>query len=448
MKTILILFCIFYSSNATNYSDIVEKIMPTVVSISSSGQKEIINVNNDKLFIFGNKNTVNQQKINNIGSGFIISKDGYIITNYHIIEDTNNCIVTLFNKKEYKAKIIGFDKKTDLALLKIDSKDDFLFAEISQIDDYRVGDEVLAIGNPFGFGHTVTAGIISAKSRSISNNENDFIQTDASINQGNSGGPLFNIKGKVIGINNMIISQNDNVGNIGIGFAIPSYSAIKIIEKIKNNIKIIRPWIGISYYAINEELAEAVQLKEITGVFVHDVVLQSPANKADIKKGDVILTINNTIITKDSSIPQIIYDINIGTAIEVELWRFGKKIKTKIILEQQKDEIKTENILTNDKNINSKIGITAKDLNQNIRKKLNISDDINGVMITAIQNNIILENDILHKGDVVVQINEMITKTKKSFNSAIQVIDKKKYKSAIFYIYKNGEIYPLPVKFK
>jgi serine protease Do len=448
MKIIFILFYIFYSANATNYADIVEQIMPTVVSISSSGQKEIINVNNDKLFIFGNKNTINQQKINNIGSGFIISSDGYIVTNYHIIEDTQNCIITLFNKKEYKAKIIGFDKKTDLALLKIDSKDDFVFAEISQIDDYRVGDEVLAIGNPFGFGHTVTAGIISAKSRNINNNENDFIQTDASINQGNSGGPLFNIKGKVIGINNMIISQNDNSGNVGIGFAIPGHSAVKIIEKIKNNIKIIRPWIGISYYAVNEEIADAVQLKDITGVFVHNTEFQSPASKAGIKKGDVILTINNIIITKHSSISQIIYDIKIGTAIEVELWRFGKKIKTKIILEQQKDEIKIENILTNATKINSKIGITAKELNQNIKKQLKINDDINGVIITSIQNNIILENDILHKGDVVVQINEMTTNTIKSFNAAIQVIDKKQYKSVVFYIYKNGEIYPLPVKFK
>ncbi len=316
---VFLLFC-SQAINAQNYVDIVESVMPSVVNISGIGEK----------IITKNKKT-KKQKINNIGAGFIVTTDGYCVTNYHILENIKDVTVETFDHKIYNAKIIGHDPKLDITVLKIESNEVFKPVVIGSSKDVKVGENVIAIGNPFGFGHSVSAGIISGKSRYIKNLGEYFLQTDAAINNGNSGGPLFNDRGEVIGVNNLMLNKDSNVGNIGLSFAIPIDLAMIIVEKIKNNVKILRPSIGVFYNSVTDEIALSTKLNKKTGVFVYGVEKKSAAEKAGIKTGDIILSINNEVINLDNSLPSVLLKMQIGQKMTFKIWRFEKQIKIDVV---------------------------------------------------------------------------------------------------------------------
>ncbi len=308
-----------------SFADLVEKLSPAVVNISTTqkvkGGVGIMGLPLDQLpdspefepfreFFerFGNQGKDGEgaeREVTSLGSGFIIDASGYIITNYHVIDAAEDVSVTLSDKSQYSAKIVGKDKKSDLALLKVEAKKPLPFVELGDSDAARVGDWVIAIGNPFGLGGSVTTGILSARQRSIhAGPYDDFLQTDASINRGNSGGPLFNMQGKVIGINSAIFSPSG--GNIGIGFAVPSTIAKPIIEQLKAFGRTHRGWLGVKIQEVSQEIAESVGLEKPMGALVLEADPQSPGGKAGIQAGDIITQYNGRDITEMRFLPRMV----------------------------------------------------------------------------------------------------------------------------------------------
>ena len=339
----LIIFCVSLKSFVIvaheSFADLVEDLIPSVVSIAS---KTIIKERLQqpvpqfpegspfdeffKDFFDREQQTPSQRPLIGLGSGFIIHESGIVVTNNHVIEGADEITIILSDKTEFTAELLGRDPKADLAVLKFDPKDKEL-ANISwgDSDISRVGDQTIAIGNPLGLGGTVTAGIISAISRDIgSGSYVKFIQTDASINRGNSGGPLFNIEGEVIGINTAIVSQNG--GSIGLGFAIPSNSAKKIITQLKEFGRTKRGWLGVQITVVSKEIAESLRLSDEKGAFVSNINPNGPSKKAGIEEGDVILKFNNTEILKMTDLPRIVAESDVGSLALVEVWRKNKKI--------------------------------------------------------------------------------------------------------------------------
>jgi len=301
-------------------------------------------------------------KQQSLGSGFIIDKDGYIITNNHVVEGADEIKVKLADGREFKAKVIGRDPKTDLALIKITT----LFKNLPVLplgdsDKIRVGDWVLAIGNPFGLEHTVTQGIISATGRVIGSGPYDnFLQTDAPINPGNSGGPLINLKGEVIGINSAIIASGQ-----GIGFAIPSNMAKSVVSQLKEKGKVVRGWIGVSVQTVTPEIAQSFGLKEPKGALVGGVVNESPAGKAGIKRGDVIIAFNGTDIKQMSDLPRLVAETPVGKTVDIKVIRDGKEVDLKITVAELTEERLRAQMPVSEKSLGMKVdNITPRWTNQ------------------------------------------------------------------------------------
>ena len=259
-----------------------------------------------------------------MGSGFIIDAKGIVVTNNHVIRGAEDIFVRVNGDKDYKAKVIGSDPGMDLAVLKIESDDKFVPVKLGNSDIARIGDWVIAIGNPFGLGGTVTAGIISARNRSIGlSRYEDYIQTDASINQGNSGGPLFNMKGEVIGINTAILGQS---GSIGIGFAIPSNSAKKVISQLIEFGETKRGWLGVRIQVVSKEIADEEDLGKPRGALVISVAQGSPSDKAGIKDGDIILEFDGKPINEMRELPKIVAETDVGKTVDVKVWRNKREL--------------------------------------------------------------------------------------------------------------------------
>ena len=331
-----------------SFADMVEDILPAVVSISSYqdlGNRNIIeeelgvnsaqNNNND------NKRDDSKRKVSSIGSGFIIADDGYIITNSHVVEQASEINITLHDNSKYKAKIIGVDKKSDLALLKIEANKMLKYVRFGDSNKSRVGDWAIVVGNPFGLGASVSLGIISARGRDIKNGQIDeYIQTDAAINKGNSGGPLFNANGEVIGINSAIFSPSG--GNVGIGFATPANNAIVIINQLRNQGEVSRGWIGASIQEVTSELADSLRMERMRGAFVSDVVIAGPADKAGIIPTDVIIRFDENDIDDIKSLTKLVSKATIGKVVKVVVWRQGKIKNLSLTIEKSKDEDKKD----------------------------------------------------------------------------------------------------------
>lgn len=429
------------------YADLVEPLLPSVVNISASGTKEVMLSPLEQMFGFGMLmpfgsldgldmgGQLVRKKTSTLGSGFIISQDGYIVTNYHIANNADNIVIITNDKKEYKAEIIGMDKSTDIALLKVKTKNDFPYLKFGSSSKSRIGDVVVAIGNPFGLGNTVTSGIISAKSRHLADSSNDFIQTDAAINQGNSGGPMFNLRGEVIGINTAIISTGNGGGNVGIGFAVPSDTVTEVIEKLKKDKKIIRPWIGIAYAPVTSEIAENVGLKEVYGAFIHEVRPNSPASKSGMKEGDILIKFGDKKVDSDTFLPGIVSSMSVGSIVDAEVWRYGKVVPLKLKLEQNNEDSNDSGDLKRTKK--SILGISVKEIGKELKKSLKIPNEVSGVIITEL-NGYIAESGRLKKGDLIYQINNTPVRTVSEFKKIAESIEKSNKKGAIFYIYRNG----------
>ncbi|MEL0062206.1 MAG: Do family serine endopeptidase, partial [Candidatus Puniceispirillum sp.] len=324
-----------------SFADQVEALSPAVVNISTTtivGDGSGVDMPQfppgspfeDFFKNFGDNNR--QRKAQSLGSGFIIDQEGIVVTNYHVIENAEEIRVILKDETSFTAKVLGQDKKTDIAVLKIDpGKTKLTAVTFGDSDKLRVGDWVLAIGNPFGLGGTVTAGIVSARGRDIGNGPyDDFIQTDASINRGNSGGPLFNVAGEVIGINTAIYSQSG--GSVGIGFAISSNLAERVTGQLIEFGQTRRGWLGVFIQEVTPDIADSLGLKEAAGALVSSVNEASPAAKGGVQPGDVILKFDGKTIDKMRDLPRIVAETEIGTAVDVELFRQGKKATVKIIL--------------------------------------------------------------------------------------------------------------------
>ena len=276
-----------------------------------------------------------KMKQQSLGSGFIIDRNGFIITNNHVVENADEIKVKLADGREFRAKVVGRDAKTDLALIKISSVFENLpVLALGDSDSIRVGDWVLAIGNPFGLGHTVTQGIISATGRVIGSGPyDDFLQTDAPINPGNSGGPLVNIKGEVVGINSAIIP-----GGQGLGFAIPSNMAKSVTTQLREKGKVVRGWIGVSIQTVTPEMAKSFGLKEPRGALIAEVAAGGPADKSGIKRGDIIASYNGKDVKSANDLPRMVAETPVGTEVSITVFRNGKEVPLKIKVEELTEE--------------------------------------------------------------------------------------------------------------
>jgi len=339
LNKILILFIIFNFSFANSkpvpdsFADLADQLMPSVVNISTT--QTVRTTTNQFPFqfppgspfgeMFKDFERPTERKASSLGSGFIIDTKGTVITNNHVISGADDILVRA-GDKEYKAKVIGADPYMDIAVLKMETKDQFKPVSFGDSDKARVGDWAVAIGNPFGLGGTVTAGIISARNRDINlTRYDDFIQTDASINQGNSGGPLFNLKGEVIGINTAIIAPGQS-GSIGIGFAIPANAASNVIDQLTKFGETKRGWLGVRIQEVTKEIAEVEKLKKDNGALVASVGENSPADKAGIKAGDIILNFDGKKIDTMRTLPKIVASTEVGKSVEIEIWRNKKRL--------------------------------------------------------------------------------------------------------------------------
>lgn len=334
-----------------------------------------------------------------LGSGFIIDKDGYILTNNHVVEKTDEITVKLSNKKEFNAKIIGRDPKTDLALIRIETEEDLTPLPLGDSDTLEVGDWVIAIGNPFGLDHTVTAGIVSAKYRKIgAGSYENFIQTDASINFGNSGGPLLNTKGEVVGINSAIYSGSG--GSIGISFAIPINMAKEILPQLKEG-KVVRGWLGVMIQKITPELKEKLQLKDEKGALVADVTRNGPAEKAGIKRGDVIISFDGKEIKEMNELPFIVASTPVNKTVLVEVMRRGKKKSIKVKIGELKEEAEAKAEIEEQ----SDLGMTVEKITPELVRQFGLSGR-SGLVVVQVENNSPAEKAGIRQGDILVEIDQ------------------------------------------
>ena len=444
----LLLINVSFSSNSANtpasFADLAEKLMPSVVNISTT-QTVVTNSNpfpfqfppgspfEDMFKDFG---TPQKRKASALGSGFIIDAKGIVITNNHVIQDAEDILVIVNGDKEYEAKIIGKDPLSDIAVLQIVSKDKFIPVKFGDSDKARIGDWVIAIGNPFGLGGTVTAGIISARNRSIGlARYEDFIQTDASINQGNSGGPLFDMNGDVIGINTAILGQS---GSIGIGFAIPSNSAKIVVDQLIKYGETKRGWLGVRIQNVTKEIAEAEKLDKPRGALVSSVSEGSPSDKGGIKAGDIILEFDGTEINEMRELPIIVARTEVGKTVKVKIWRNKKEIYKKITLgrlETSEDfKEQTPKVLKTSKIKGLKIEvrpITKEDIQQR-----NLPKDTTGVVIVNIEPDSPVSN--LQINNIIIEAQKKKIKTPGDLDNIIKSALVSKNKSILIVIYNNN----------
>jgi serine protease Do len=434
-----------------SFADLAERLMPSVVNISTT-QTVVTKSNPFPGFefppgspfedMFKEFGTPQKRKSSALGSGFIIDEKGIVITNNHVIQGAEDILVRVEGDKEYKAEVLGADPLSDIAVLKINSKDKFIPVKFGDSDLARIGDWVIAIGNPFGLGGTVTAGIISARNRSIGlSRYEDYIQTDASINQGNSGGPLFDMKGDVIGINTAILGQS---GSIGIGFSIPSNSAKKVIDQLIEFGETKRGWLGVRIQIVTKEIADAEKLDEPRGALVASVAEKSPSDKAGIKSGDIILEFNGTEIKEMKELPKIVAQTKVGKIVEVKVWRNKKEIIKKIKLgrletskdfkekEKEKDkEKKTESVFSEVKSLE----ITVRLLTNKDIKERKLPNQTTGLVITNIAEDSPLNS--LEINDIIIEVQKKRIRSKQDLDKIIEEALKSDQKTILIQIYNN-----------
>lgn len=408
-----------------SFSDIVKAVSPSVVNISTTRTVQNPPTLED-LFEFlpplGNSQGKKWKELS-MGSGVVVSSDGYLLTNYHVVEQAEDIRVTLYDRRTFKAVVIGIDPKTDLAVIKINAKD-LPVAPWGNSDSLQVGDFVLAIGNPYGLTHTVTMGIISATGRAdvgIADYE-DFIQTDAAINPGNSGGPLVNIKGEIIGINTAIFSRTG--GYQGIGFAVPSNMANIIKDNLIKEGKVTRGWIGIMVQDLTAELAEKFNLKENYGVIITDVIKQGPAYRAGLKRGDIILEFEGKKVTESAILRNAVAQSKFGTPVTLKFARDGNYFNVTVTIEQLPSEPIQEMKSSKRTNVseNPFKGIYVVDLDPSMAKQLGADQDERGVVVFKIEPGSPAESSGLRKGDLIMEIEKQKINNTNDFQRIIQKI--------------------------
>lgn len=448
-----------------SFADLAEELLPSVVNISST-QKIQSRENLPELPELppgspfedffeeffnrrGGGRGIPQIPPASLGSGFIIdAENGYVITNNHVIRDAEEVRVTLHDDTTLTAEVIGTDEKTDIAVLKVDTKKKLDAVGFGDSDKMRVGDWVVAIGNPFGLGGTVTAGIVSARQRDINSGPyDDFIQTDASINRGNSGGPMFNVEGQVIGINTAIFSPSG--GSVGIGFAIPSSLAEPVIKQIIEYGRTRRGWLGVKIQTVSEEIAESLSLDKERGALVASVNPDGPAAVAGIEAGDIILKFNNQDVEEMRQLPRIVAETKIDIEVPVEIWRDGQSI-TKMVnvgeLEKAEDEGLIETAANDNSPSSSKdqeieeFGFSVSNLSEALRKEFMVPDNVDGVAVTDVEDLSEAAEKGLLPGDIIVEMNQSKIAKISDIDEAIIKAEEAGKSSVLFLLNREGNV--------
>jgi serine protease Do len=409
LRVIVVISLLFWLpvsiASLPNFTELVEDVSPSVVKINTvslseqRSSKQLPNIFRD-LFEYGGGQAPPSRKVRSSGSGFVISTDGYILTNHHVVDQAQEIQVLFADRSEYKATIVGTDRRSDLALLKIEAKHlDAL--ELADSDDLKVGAWVLAIGSPFGLDYSVTAGIVSAKGRSLPTEQGEnyvpFIQTDVAINPGNSGGPLFNLDGEVVGINSQIFSRSG--GSIGLSFSIPSTVALDVVKQLKKHGLVRRGWLGVAIQDVDKALAESLELDKPQGALINAVEVDSPADRGGIEPGDVIVKFDGHAIIDADDLPHIVGMISPDSKVKAEVVRQGKVKVLKITvgaLDGEEAEITAENFSTSDR-----LGLLVQSLDETELRALNLRG---GVAVNEVKLDSAAADAGIKAGDIIVQL--------------------------------------------
>lgn len=461
----------FARSAPESFADLAEELLPTVVNISTTQTIDVADSDqlgelftyrfpegspfNDLPELFdkfyseqGKDKQPTDRKAMSLGSGFIIGEDGYIVTNNHVIEKADEIKIIFSDNTEATGKIVGRDVKTDIALLKVEVDHKLKAITWGDSDNVRVGDWVVAIGNPFGLGGSVSAGIISARARDINVGPfDDFLQTDAAINRGNSGGPLFNTEGEVVGINTAIFSPTG--GNVGIGFSVPVALAKPVIDQLKDTGKVQRGWLGVKIQTVTKEIADSLGLSQEGGALVLEVNQGSPAKKSGILPGDVILTFDGKQVLEMRKLPRIVADTQIGKEVDVVIWRKGAKQKLSVMVAEleESDEPQANKLgllpqKKNDASLLGKttdiLGMTVADLTTENKQYFKLNKQLVGVLVAKVNDQSAAAAGGIMPGDVIESINQEAITSVKAFSAQVAKAKQAKRKSVLLLINRRG----------
>jgi len=435
----------------TGYADLVDRVNPAVVTVFVTGHAAVQGFGDafggdspfDEFFRrFGIPNPGAQREdepFRALGSGFVLDSDGYVVTNDHVIDHATSIKVKLNDDTEYDAKVVGTDSRTDIALLKIDAKKPLPHVDLGDSDKARVGDAVIAVGNPFGLGDTVTSGIVSARGRDLDNGPYvDYIQTDAAINRGNSGGPLFNVAGEVIGVNSAIFSPNG--GSVGVGFAIPSNDVRMVTAQLKEHGSVARGWLGVTIQPVTPEIASATGVSGQKGALVAQVATDGPAN-GKLEPGDVIVRYDDRPVDNVRDLPKLVAATPAGKTVRVEFMRNGSAKSAKVQIAELKDDETVasagdEGTHRGADNANAKLEATVSPLTDVARQQLGLDPNVHGVVITSVKRDGPAAEAGLRVGDVIVKIGSTDVHSAADVNRALASTTTP---SALFFINRGGE---------
>ncbi|WP_119300430.1 DegQ family serine endoprotease [Dongia deserti] len=448
----------FARSAPESFADLVDRVIPAVVNVSSTQKVPQSQQMQDLDEMFrdfldrreGQPPQRPPRGGSSLGSGFIIDPAGYIVTNNHVIEDAEEIMVLTHDNEELKATIVGRDEKTDLALLKVDAKKPLPALKWGDSEALRIGDWVMAIGNPFGLGGSVTAGIVSARQRDINSGPyDDYIQTDASINRGNSGGPMFNMDGEVVGINTAIFSPSG--GSVGIGFAIPANLARPIISQIKEFGKPKRGWLGVRIQTVSPELAEGLRLKEPKGALVASVTKDGPADKAGIKQGDVVLKFDGKEITQMRGLPRIVAETETGKTTDVVIWRKGSEVTLRVTVGELTEEAEQKTLASIETPPSAAatvdlLGLKLSAITDELRKKHQIPGDAEGVVVVEVaQTGPAAEKD-MRPGDVIAEVDQKAVTSPEDVAQRVKAAQDNGYRVVTLLVNRGGEFQWIALK--
>ncbi len=442
-----------------SFADLAEELLPTVVNIATTQMIESRRGEEFEEFFKefferrgGQAPPQERRKANSLGSGFIIDSSGYIVTNHHVIAEADEITVRLSDDTSLKAKLIGSDEKTDLALLKVESDKPLPATKWGDSEKTRIGDWVMAIGNPFGLGGSVTAGIVSARQRDINSGPyDDFIQTDAAINRGNSGGPMFNLDGEVVGVNTAIFSPSG--GSIGIGFAIPSVLARNVIAQLREHGEVRRGWLGVRIQTITDELAEGLRLSEPSGALVASVAEGGPAEKAGITQGDVILKFNGRKVPDMRRLPRMVAETPIGKAVDVVVMRKGKKMSFKVTLGELDDEQIARATSGEESTPPSAdlakipdLGLALGKITPELRERFGLGEKTDGVVITDVDSTGSGAEKGLKPGDVIVEVDQEEVKSPTEVADRVKKAKDEGYRVVTLLVFRQGDFQWIAVR--
>ncbi|HEY7749246.1 MAG TPA: DegQ family serine endoprotease [Aestuariivirgaceae bacterium] len=450
-----------FAAGPESVANAAERLLPAVVNISTTqkieggvGQVPIPNLPENSPFkeffddFFEKQQREGEQpqrKVSSLGSGFVVDPAGVIVTNNHVIEGAEEIEVKFPDGTSLKAKLLGKDGKTDLAVLKVDSSKPLPFVSFGDSDALRVGDWVMAIGNPFGLGGSLTLGIVSARNRDINAGPyDDFIQTDAAINRGNSGGPLFNMDGEVIGINTAIISPSG--GSIGIGFSVPANTAKLVIGQLRDFGETRRGWLGVKIQTITPEIAESLNLGSPDGALVSDVVPTGPAEKAGIKAGDVILSFDGKAIREMRDLPRLVADTPVEKSVDVVVMRSGAKQTVKVVLGRlEEGEKLTEVAASSPESGTSQpesvevLGMKIATLNDELRKKFSIEPQVQGVVVLSVAEDSSAYEKRIEPGDVITEADQRPALSAKDISQRVKEVEERGKDSILLLVSKSAQ---------